>query len=432
MSAPLIVRTFGGLSVETPAGRPAGAAAQPRRLALLALVARAGERGITRDKLLALLWPDAEPEQGRRALNQALYALRRDLDADQLFAGVQELRLDAEVATSDVAAFDAALRAGRLEDAVAAHAGPFLDGFRIPGAPEFDRWVDEARAELAGRLTSALERLARGAERTDPAACVRWWRRLAALDPLDARVALGLMTALVAAGDRPGALQHARIYEALMAQELDLPADAAVLDLARRIRSGELAAPAPTAPAPVAVPVGASAAAPAAPPAAPALVGATESVVAPVAPIVAAAALPSVAVLPFADLSADPECACFCDGVAEEVIHALAQLPALRVVARSASFAFAGAAVPLADVAARLQVATVLEGSVRRSGARVRVTARLVDVATQAPLWAERWDGDLDDPFATQDEVAHRISARVRAALDPAAGDGPAAIAIVA
>ena len=422
MSAPLIVRTFGGLSVETPAGRPAGAAAQPRRLALLALIARAGERGITRDKLLALLWPDAEPEQGRRALNQALYSLRRDLDADELFVGVQELRLNPEVATSDVAAFDAALRAGRLEDAVATHAGPFLDGFRIPGAAEFDRWVDEARAELVQRLTGALERLARGAERIDASACVRWWRRLAALDPLDARVALGLMTALVAGGDRPGALQHARIYEALMAQELDLPADAAVLDLARRIRSGDVSAPSPAAP---------SATTSAAPPGLPALQVAPHASPLPPALRGVATDVPSVAVLPFADLSADPECACFCDGVAEDVIHALAQLPALRVVARSASFAFAGAAVPLADVAARLQVATVLEGSVRRSGARVRVTARLVDVATQAPLWAERWDADLDAPFAAQDELARRIAARVRAALDPAA-DAAATIAIVA
>jgi hypothetical protein len=87
----------------------------------------------------------------------------------------------------------------------------------------------------------------------------------------------------------------------------------------------------------------------------------------------------------------------------------------VRVVARSASFAFAGPAVDLGEAGARLGVAAVVEGSVRRCGDRVRVTARLVDVATREPLWAEREDGTLSDTFAVQDAIAARVLARLGA-----------------
>ena len=422
MTVPIVVRTLGGLSIQTPTGRGEGAATQPRRLALLALIARAGDRGITRDKLLALLWPDAEVEQGRRALNQALYALRRDLSADELFVGMHELRLNPDAAACDVLQFESALRAGRFEDAAAQYAGPFLDGFRLAGAPEFERWADEERAELAHRLEGVLERLARTAtQRNEPLDAVRWWRRLAAIDPLDARVAAALMSALVAAGDCAAALQHARIYEVLVAQELDLPADGAVIELARRIRAGEVSAPAPAAApvaGPVLVPDDPGAALPAAVPAAAAEPVTVEPAPREVARPTAAEAPTreldpdGIAVLPFTRLG-DDDC-WFGDGVSEEIIHALTELPWLRVVARSASFAFRGPAVDLAEVAERLGVGRVIEGAVRQSGDEVRITVRLVDVAARRPLWAERCDGALADAFGLQDEVAACVVERLR------------------
>ncbi len=117
------------------------------------------------------------------------------------------------------------------------YAGPFLDGFHLPGAAEFERWCDEQRTNFAREYADVLERLARDAAgRQDHAAAVGWWRRLAAQDPLNARVALGLMQALVATGDRNGALQHARVYEALVQQELELPPDREVVAFAERLR----------------------------------------------------------------------------------------------------------------------------------------------------------------------------------------------------
>src|SRR5438067_1229528 len=130
----LRLHAFGGLSVRADGQSLAGAAAQPRRLAVLALLARAGERGITREKLLALLWPDADAQRGPRTLAQALYALRRDLGSDDAIVGLKELRLDPSVVASDVGDFSAAAAAGSLESAASIYVGAFLDGFHLPGA----------------------------------------------------------------------------------------------------------------------------------------------------------------------------------------------------------------------------------------------------------------------------------------------------------
>lgn len=243
----LRIRTLGGLSVDADGSALSGAATQPRRLAVLALIARAGDRGITRDALIARLWPDTPEESARRALAQSLHALRRDLGHEDLFLGVQEIRLNRAAAACDVMEFEEALAGQELERAASSWGGPFLDGFRLAGAPEFDRWVEEERAGLTHRYHEVLERLGRNAmERSDPVAAVRWWRRLAGHDPLNARIAVELMRALAAAGERHAALQHARIYEALVAQELAVEPDRQVLELAEELRR----APSPAAPAP--------------------------------------------------------------------------------------------------------------------------------------------------------------------------------------
>lgn len=232
------ISALGGLSVRQEDGNPlSGAAAQPRRMAILAMLARAGQRGITREKVLSLLWPDADGERGPRTLAQALYALRKDLGAEAAISGSKELCLDAALVSSDVAEFAAAVARGDDERAVALYHGPFLDGFHLPGADEFARWVERERAAIAADHSRALESLARAARIAgNPSGAVAWWRKLAAIEPLNARVTVGLMDAMAAAGDRAGALQHARVYELLIEQELDLPPDKEVLAVAERLR----------------------------------------------------------------------------------------------------------------------------------------------------------------------------------------------------
>jgi DNA-binding SARP family transcriptional activator len=218
----LRINALGGLFVAKDGRVLAGAAAQPRRLAILGLLARAGDRGMTRDKLMALLWPDADEERGRKALTQALYALRQDFGAEEAVTGVKDLRLNPELVQSDVGEFTEALAHGQLERAVACYGGPFLDGFHLPGADEFERWVETEQSALSHDYGEVLRRLAPGATQAgDLGAAVGWWKRLAAHDPLDSRTSLALMKALAAVGDRGGALQHARIHEALLEQHLD-------------------------------------------------------------------------------------------------------------------------------------------------------------------------------------------------------------------
>ncbi len=204
---------------------------------MLALLAIAGERGVTRDTLLAYLWPDVDEERGRRALTQALYALRRDLGSDEAFLGMKDLRLNPDMVTSDVAEFRDAASAGDLDRAAAVWRGPFLDGFHLPGSDTFERWVEEQRAALQHDYTALLDQLAaRARERGDTRTAAGWLRKLAATDPLNARVAVRLMQVLAEQGDVTGALQHARVYETLVRQELELPPDREIAALAEQLR----------------------------------------------------------------------------------------------------------------------------------------------------------------------------------------------------
>jgi serine/threonine-protein kinase len=122
----------------------------------------------------------------------------------------------------------------------------------------------------------------------------------------------------------------------------------------------------------------------------------------------------SIAVLPFANLTADKENEYFGDGLAEEVINALAQVPGVQVAGRTSSFQFRGKDVDLAEVGRRLNVEQLLEGSVRRAGNRVRVTAQLIKVADGVHLWSGRYDREWTDIFAIQDEITHAIAAALR------------------
>jgi len=126
---------------------------------------------------------------------------------------------------------------------------------------------------------------------------------------------------------------------------------------------------------------------------------------------------PSIAVLPFVNMNADPDSEIFSDGIAEELTNALSRLDGLRVVARASAFAFKGRTEDVREIGKRLGVATVLEGSVRRAANRVRITAELVNVADGYRLWSERYDRKVDDVFAIQDEIADAIANVLEAKL---------------
>jgi len=244
----LFLKTFGGLSVEIDGAPGTGAGQRRKTLAVLALLAAAGRRGVSRDKVTAYLWPESDTGHARNLLKQACYALRRDLHAPALFLGAVELRLNPEIISSDIGLLEGAFATGDSARAVASYTGPFLDGFHLAGAAEFERWVETTRSALKARVADALEGLAQhAATNGDSIAAVKLWRRLVSLDPLAARAALGLLRALIAAGERSAALEFGRVHEKVVRQELDAAPDPSVSQLldSLRARGAERATSAP-------------------------------------------------------------------------------------------------------------------------------------------------------------------------------------------
>ncbi len=129
---------------------------------------------------------------------------------------------------------------------------------------------------------------------------------------------------------------------------------------------------------------------------------------------------PSIAVLPFTNMSGDPEQEYFSDGISEDIITDLSKIAGLMVISRNSCFTYKGRAVDTRTVGRDLGVRSVLEGSIRRSGNRVRITAQLIDAATGGHLWAERYDRDLTDLFAVQDDVTRRIVDALKVTLSAA------------
>jgi len=229
----LRINTFGGLSLRQGDAPLTGAPTQRRRLALLAVLAVAGEQGISRDKLLAMLWPESDGDKSRHALNQILYAQRRDFGEQQLFNGQKTVRLNPSLITSDVALFERALTDGDLEAAVGVYAGPFLDGFFLSGSSEFEIWVGDQRARFANRLAESLDAAARNAAQSnDHETAIKWRRHAVQLDRTDAARVLRLSESLVLAGNRAGALRALNDCQNRIKQELGVPGDPSI---ARRI-----------------------------------------------------------------------------------------------------------------------------------------------------------------------------------------------------
>ena len=234
----LRLRTLGAVYLALDDGVPlGGAASQKRALALLSLLAASGDAGLSRDRLVALLWPDANEERARHSLTQLLYAARRAVNVDDLFLAEGDIRLNPARIASDVGALDEAVARGDLEDAVALFQGPFLDGFYLSGTAPFEQWVEAQRARIGERVGDALEQLGNAAEAAgESRRVVEWRRKLAAMRPLDAHAAVLLMNALAAAGDRAGALQHAALHATMLREELGLDPDPVVEELAGKLR----------------------------------------------------------------------------------------------------------------------------------------------------------------------------------------------------
>ena len=336
--------------------------------------------------------------------------------------------------SSDVADFESALRRGDLASAVELYRGPFLEGFYLGDAPEFEQWLDGERGRLARSYAGALERLARSADAAhDHAAAIKWWRKLTEAEPVSGKNATGLITALMNAGDHASALQHAEHYEAVVAEELGTSAGPAVAALVADVRAkakservtGKKSGPPPTKSDFPATPVGAETRA-IEQPRSPRTAGRWRYIVGSVAILAAIAAAAfvresarstpappvegSIAVLPFSNVTANKEDDPLVDGLSEELIGALSRISDLRVIGRTSSFAFRNSNAGARRIADSLGVSNILEGSVQRSGSRLRVQVRLVDPRDGSTRWSEIYDRDVKDIFAVQSEIADAVA----------------------
>ena len=231
----LRINAFGGLSLHQGDGPLTGAPTQRRRLALLALLAVAGEKGMSRDKVLAMLWPDGETDKSRHALNQILSAQRRFFSDAQLFDGRKTLRLNPALITSDVALFEESILRGDLDGALALYEGPFLDGFFVPNSPDFEMWASDQRSRLANRLHAALDDAAHAAEISgDLQGAIKWRRNAVDLDKCDVSAATKLADLLVLNGNRAGALKVLQECQKRVRDELGIAGDP---DLTKRVKT---------------------------------------------------------------------------------------------------------------------------------------------------------------------------------------------------
>jgi DNA-binding SARP family transcriptional activator len=245
----LSLRLFGGISLSDPVRTIPARANQRRQLALLAVLSTSAAKPCSRDKLGALLWPEATSEHARRLLSDSIYVLRTALGDDVILTAGENVSINVDRLQVDVLEFTCAMEKGDYRRAVEIRngGGPFLDGARLLDSSEFEHWAEVTRSELDAAYRDALRRTAGAASNAgDFPGAVGWWRRLAGEDPLSASVALELLRAFDAAGDRSAALAFARVYENLVRSELDSPPDPSVVAIVDKLRRGEAIGPGAT------------------------------------------------------------------------------------------------------------------------------------------------------------------------------------------
>jgi DNA-binding SARP family transcriptional activator/TolB-like protein len=438
------LNVLGGAVLSSPEGPITGRSAYKRRMALLAVLALARGRPVGRERLIGLLWPEHAGADARHTLSESLYVLRKDLGADLFTSVGDEVALSPGVLRSDVGEFEEALEGGRLEDAVAAYGGPLLDGFYVSDAPEFERWVDAERDRLARACADALERLASRAEEAGALLeAVEWWRKLAAHDPYSSRIALRLVQALDAAGDRPSALRAAAVHAARVHEELGVEPDSSLVTLVDELRAeaprvvpravaaraedeepdASLVTPAPDAPLREAAPAVAPAPSrrpwkvPAFAGAALAAAALAAAVLRPDPPAAPEYDARRIAVLYFDDDSPRGDLDYLASGLTGELIEELSRVPALDVVSRNAVKAYRDGEVSLDSLLAGLRAGSIVEGSVQRSGDSVRVRVRLVDTETRSSLESRTLTRPMGDLFALERAVAEEVSGFLRRRL---------------
>jgi len=357
--------------------------------ALLAYLAMRPDEPTSRDHLAGLLWGESANEQARANLRQALTQLRRVFRE----AGVDPIKTQGDRVT--LCSRGLSIDAHRLThgDSIPASGRPgidkeFLEGFSIT-APEFEQWLTAQRETVRSRARRLLEIAADQAiearhidEATD---CLT---SALNLDPLQEHLHRRLMRLFAAQGRADAAIGQYERCRSMLIQELGIGPDKETKDLLEKIQRGRD-------------------------------VDSDDSPSNNVAAPPMVSDKPSIAVLAFENMSGDMEQEYFSDGVVEDIITGLSKVNGLFVIARNSTFAYKGRRLDMRDVCRELGVRYALEGSVRRAGSRVRITAQLIDGRDGGHVWAERYDRELLDIFDVQDAVTRDIVSALEITLSP-------------
>ena len=385
----LQIDMLGGFEMRLASGAPLEFG-QRKAQAILAYLSLAPDYAVPRARLVNLLWSERGEEQARSSLRQALAALKKGLrEAEQMpFESGRETvaLLGAHVAV-DAFEFERLAESddtADLEAAAALYRGDLLDGFEIAEMP-FQEWLDLERTRFREMALTVLHALtARYEALGDFERAIEAARRAIGFDPLRESAHRTLMRLFVASGQGELALRQYESCRDLLQRELAVRPDVETERLYDEIRA-QRGAPPPSATASESVSVT---------PANGAAMALPEK--------------PSIAVLPFKNLSG-PEDGYFADGIAEDILTALSKFHWFFVIARDSSFLYRDTDGDEQQVGSELGVRYVLTGSVRRAGARVRIAARLTDGPGGHHMWAENYDRDLEDVFQVQDEITERI-----------------------
>jgi TolB-like protein len=375
MTPTLRLTLLGAPAITGRPDHPREPSLQGQALALLSVLAWAGDRGIPREKVLVLFWPEVTAYRASHRLRQLAHHVRSEPGFGGLITGKSELRLDPGRVGCDLWEFTEARKSGQLERAAERYGGPFLDGFFLHEAIEFEHWVEGRRLVLEREYHETLEALAVQAElRHDTVAATDWWGRLAEHDPLSSGVTMHLMAALASTGHRARALEQARLYQEEVRAKLDASPNPAVSALANELRK---------------VPVD------------------RESEAETVRPMV-------LGVLPLDSWDGSPETKALAHSLTEELTTAISVVPGIRVAARSWMAGTHEGVADIREIGQRLELDRLLEGSVRRAGGRMRVMMRLVDVADGHQLWSQCYDRVVGDGFEAQDGLAMEVVEAMR------------------
>ena len=365
--------------------------------ALLAFLACTAPQAHSRDKLMTLLWGSHFEAQARQNLRQALTRLRRVLGAEALISAGESVSLRPSAVASDVARFEALLSEGSrdaLTDAIGLYRGSLLAETEIP-EEAWTEWLSVQRQRLRGLALDAMVKLGdQELEAGHHESALGAANRAIAISNLREDAHRLVMRALAAGGRRADALKHYEDVTALLKRELGVEPDPATRALAAELRKSHAVRPGSEVRSDPA--------------------SETSAVLLPLPD------RPSIAVLPFENLSGEPEQEYFADGMVDDIISGLSRFRWLFVIARNSSFTYKGKALDVKQVGRELGVRYLLEGSVRKSANRIRIAGQLIDTSSGTHLWADRFEGASEDVFELQDKVTASVVGAIAPRLQQA------------